>query len=458
MPPPTLAAILVTAAETAKGVRMIRARMERRPKVWALGLLVLMVASLLIVAKPAHADTFTVNNVGDPGDGNCTADGCTLREAITAANVTPGADTINFDISGSGVKTISPVSESGLPPITGPVVIDGYTQPGSSKNTRTTGGLDSVILVELSGINAGGSASGLTISAPNVVVRGLAINDFSGAGIFIISGTGSRIEGNFIGTDPTGTLAQSNGDGVDIDGGSKHTIGGITPDKRNLISGNNGSAVEFQDRGGNKVQGNLIGVQRNGTSPLSNFLVGVSVTSDNNLIGGTTPEAANTIAFNATEGVAIEDVDSSGNRILGNSIFANGTLGIDLAFGGREQDSRDPDVGPNNFQNFPDLTSAKRFSSDSTVIEGTLDSTPSTRKKKRTFTIQFFANPQNEDEGKTLLGQKKVTTSRQGLVSFSFETSQPLALGGRITATATGPGGNTSEFSDPVVVNLPGLE
>jgi hypothetical protein len=242
---------------------------------------------------------------------------------------------------------------------------------------------------------------------------------------------------------------------VDIVGGSKHTIGGTTPDKRNLISGNNGSAVELQDKGGNKVQGNLIGVQREGSSPLSNSLIGVSVTSDNNLIGGTTPEAANTIAFNATEGVAIEDVDSSGNRILGNSIFANGTLGIDLAFGGREQDSRDPDLGPNNFQNFPDLTSAKRLSSDSTVIGGTLDSTPSTRKKKRTFTIQFFANPQSNpssfDEGKTFLGQKKVTTNRQGLVSFSFQTSKPVAMGDRITATATGRGG-TSEFSDPVVV------
>ena len=86
-----------------------------------------------------------------------------------------------------------------------------------------------------------------------------------------------------------------------------------------------------------------------------------------------------------------------------------------------------------------------------TIIEGTLDSTPSTKRKKRTFTIQFFANPFGEDEGRTILGQKRETTNRQGQISLAFESSQQLALGDRITATATGPGG-TSEFSDPVPV------
>ena len=422
----------------------------------ALGLLVAaLAAASLLFASPAHAaTTFTVNNTSEPGDGDCTATGCTLREAITAANAAPGADTIDFDISGSGVKTISPVSE--LPKITEAVTIDGYSQPGASPNTRATGALDANILVELDGIDAGESASALIISAPNVVVRGLAINRFAGAAIFIISGTGARIEGNFIGTDPTGTLGRSNSESIDIEGvGRKNTIGGVTPDKRNLISGNNSSAVEIQGKGGNKVQGNLIGVQRDGISPLSNSLSGVSVESDNNLIGGGTPEAANTIAFNTRAGVAIEDVDSSGNRILGNSVFSNGGLGIDLAFGGREQDPRDPDVGPNNFQNFPEIVSVEKTPSGTTTVKATLESTPSTARKKKSFTIQFFTNPQNDssdlDEGKTFLGQKRVTTNRQGKVSFSFQTGKPVALGDHITATATGKGG-TSEFSDPVIV------
>lgn len=422
----------------------------------ALGLLVAaLAAASLLFASPAHAaTTFTVNNTSEPGDGDCTATGCTLREAITAANAAPGADTIDFDISGSGVKTISPVSE--LPKITEAVTIDGYSQPGASPNTRATGALDANILVELDGIDAGESESGLIISAPNVVMRGLAINRFAGAAIFIISGTGNRIEGNFIGTDPTGTLGRSNSESIDIEGvGRKNTIGGVTPDKRNLISGNNSSAVEIQGKGGNKVQGNLIGVQRDGISPLTNSLSGVSVESDNNLIGGGTPEAANTIAFNTRAGVAIEDVDSSGNRILGNSIFANGGLGINLA-GGTEDargrtanDPRDGDTGANRLQNFPVLTSAG-VAGSTTFVKGTLDSVPSTRSKKQTFTVQFFSNPRLEDEGKTFLGQKKVTTNRKGRAPFTFEIDRALGISeNNVTATATDARGNTSEFSDP---------
>jgi hypothetical protein len=47
----------------------------------------------------------------------------------------PGLDTINFNIPGSGVKTIAPASP--LPTITDAVVIDGYSQPGASANTRS---------------------------------------------------------------------------------------------------------------------------------------------------------------------------------------------------------------------------------------------------------------------------------------------------------------------------------
>jgi hypothetical protein len=102
-------------------------------------------------------------------------------------------------------------------------------------------------------------------------------------------------------------------------------------------------------------------------------------------------------------------------------------------------------------QNFPVLDSARKSLSGTTTVKATLKSTPSTKRKKKSFTIQFFANPFGEDEGRTILGQKRETTNRQGQVSFAFESSQQLALGDRITATATGPGG-TSEFSDPVPV------
>jgi len=401
----------------------------------------LMALGLMLAAKPAHADTFTVTNTDDGGTGS-------LRQAIEDANARSGADTIKFKIPGTGVKTISPTSA--LPVIRQAVTIDGYSQSGSKPNSRQTGGLDAVILVELNGFNAG-SRPGLDIDASNVVVRGLAINRLPADGISIFRGEGVRIEGNFVGTDPSGAFDRGNDAGVTTSGGATNAIiGGSTPDKRNLISGTNiGAAVQLGSGGNNKVQGNLIGVQKDGTSPLFNTGAGMIIRSANNVIGGTEPGEANTIANNFRVGVGVFGGTTIGNRILGNSVF-NNELGIDLGGGdtGRKQDLKDPDKGENTLQNFPVLTSAVT-NGGTTTIEGTLDSTPSTKKKKKTFTVQFFSNPQNEDGGKTFLGQKRVSTNQQGKASFSFETTTPLGQEDtQVSATATGPGGNTSEFSD----------
>lgn len=183
---------------------MKRAMTERLVGSKALVLLLLLaaliVAGLSLTTKPAHAADFDVTNT----DGTGTVDG-SLKRAIRAANDNPGPDTIKFDIPGPGVKTIM---QSGGLTITDPVTIDGYSQPGSRPNSRQTGASDAVILVELDGSNAG-STSGVDIRANNVVVRGLAINRYGLSGISIGSidpVTGARIEGNFIGTDPSGTL------------------------------------------------------------------------------------------------------------------------------------------------------------------------------------------------------------------------------------------------------------
>jgi hypothetical protein len=422
---------------------MIRKDAKRLVEGWTLILVIAaLAAASLFFAKPARADTFTVTNTNDAGAGS-------LRQAILDANARPGTDEIEFNIPGGGVKSILPTSE--LPSITGPVLIDGYSQPGSRPNSRATGALGAVILVELRGLNAGSGANGLDIEASNVVVRGLAVNGFRGDGISIDSGTGARI-------DASGTLDRGNEDAVDVEEtAAENTIGGLTPEARNLISGNNGSAVALQGKGGNRVQGNLIGVQKDGTTILGGTSNSVIVQSPNNTIGGTRPGSSNVIAHSFQRGVSVDVF--AGNRILSNSIFSSGSLGIDLGGNGRTlNDPRDPDTGANNLQNFPVLSSAEKFSADRTVVSGTLESVPSTRKKTRSFTLQFFVNETdvdaNADEGQVFLGQKKVTTNRKGKASFTFEVTRPLVSGNRITATATGPGGNTSEFSDPVVVAL----
>ena len=144
------------------------------------------VVALALIGHAAQAATITVTDAGDA----IAIDGfVTLREAITSANNNAdinadvvavgayGTDTINFNIPGPGVHTIAPLTP--LPTITDPGTIDGYTQPGSAANTQTHGD-DAVLLIELSGANAG-DANGLTITAGSSTIRGLVINRFKGA-------------------------------------------------------------------------------------------------------------------------------------------------------------------------------------------------------------------------------------------------------------------------------------
>jgi hypothetical protein len=138
------------------------------------------------------------------------------------------------------------------------------------------------------------------------------------------------------------------------------------------------------------------------------------------------------------------------SRILGNSIFNNTGLGIELDDDGRTPNDGpgDADTGPNNLQNFPAITSATN-SGGTTTIDGQLKSTPN-----KTYRIEFFSNPSGTDQGKKFIGSKdNVTTNANGNVSFRFTPSQKVAVGQVVTATATDPEGNTSEFSTPLAVS-----
>ena len=244
-----------------------------------------------------------MTNTVDPGDGTCDT-GCTLREALSEANANPGADDIVFNIPGAGVHTITLIAD--LPLIIGPVTIDGYTQqPGASANTLAVGN-NAVLQIEVNGDNAFG---GFLLAANDCTLRGLVINRCDGNGILIagLFGTivsNTLIEGNFIGTDPGGTIALGNGSsGVVISGGTNNVIGGITPAARNLISGNIAWGVALEDGASeNVVQGNYIGTDASGMSALGNSAGVVFLYSgldlSGNTIGGTTIEARNIISGN----------------------------------------------------------------------------------------------------------------------------------------------------------------
>jgi CSLREA domain-containing protein len=429
-------------------------------RVLALGYLLaalLIGGCFLLPTRPALADTITVNNTADPGDGDCNPNGgCTLREAINKANGTGSKDAIRFDIAGgTGVKTIKPKSQ--LPQITWPVTIDGYTQTGASKNTLDQG-TNAVLTIELNGEDSGPTKLGLKIRASNSSVTGLVINRFGSNGIDV-GGPGSlaestRVAGNFIGTDPSGTLDRGNeGRGVVIygEGTSGNTVGGSRPAGRNLISGNDAGGVGIFLLGEeNAVLGNLIGTEKNGTDALGNSGEGVRIggPAPDNLVGATLSGGANTIAFNGDDGVRIIDEGSTGNAILRNSIFSNGGLGINLDDdGATANDTDDGDTGPNNLQNKPNLTSA-RNGGGKTTLKGSLNSVPN-----RTFNIRFFSNPSG-NEGKKYLGAKNVITDANGDTgSFTFKPENKVGANQTITATATRLlAGDTSEFSNAEAV------
>jgi uncharacterized repeat protein (TIGR01451 family) len=153
----------------------------------------------------------------------------------------------------------------------------------------------------------------------------------------------------------------------------------------------------------------------------------------------------NTINGNGA-GVLLE-TGGTGIVLSANSIFNNQGLGIDLGNDGvTANDAGDPDTGPNNLQNYPVLT-AMSSSGGNTTIQGTLNSTPNT-----TFKLEFFSNascnPTGFGQGETFLGTQQVTTDGNGNVAFTAQlTGISLPAGTAVTATATDPGNNTSEFS-----------
>jgi hypothetical protein len=370
-----------------------------------------VVDKTFVVTSDADQDDFL------PGDGICD-DGtgnCTLRAALTEADQTDALDEIHFDIPGEEVPTIrisTNVSfNRGSLGSLRPVLIDGTTQ------------LAGVVEIDGSVASPKDAAErdivGMELVGEGSIVRGLVINRFPSHGFLIRptgapSGGSNFIDGNLIGTDPTGTVARGNGgDGLRIENMPHNVIGS------NLISGNLGHGISigsptvveepFQGTG-NKILGNLIGTDITGTAPLSN--------------GGA--------------GVSILDEDSKKNEIAGNGIAFNGGKGIAL---GSEV------IAPNA----PVLTSASA-SGNTLIVHGSLNDLPNT-----TFALEFFENNTCDSsgfgEGQAFIGSEAVATNTSGNTSFATSLEIAIPTNQFITATAIDPDGSTSEFTQCVQVS-----
>jgi hypothetical protein len=343
--------------------------------------------------------TFVVESVNDDGPGS-------LRWAILDANDTVNGsapDQIVFSISGAGPHSIR--LESPLPAILDPVIIDGFTQAGSSANTRLIGS-DARYMVELDG-SAIGFGSGLVIRSGNTTIRGLAIRGFAANGVRIHGAGSNRIEGSRIG----GEVA----------------AGGAPM--------NSGSGV-------------------------------VIVDSHDNRIGGTEPAARNEIIGNAEHGVVILGADSFANSVLGNRIVDNRRDGIAIKTA-EPLTARGSQVVPNNSQQPPVLVSAtrqldQRGVSLGTLIEGHVQSSRLSACRVEIFSTHAKARlsePGPDDaarselplrEGDKLLSSMSVTTDADGRADFKLVVPNGVDSRAAITAIVTDAVGNSSEFSSPL--------
>jgi uncharacterized repeat protein (TIGR01451 family) len=304
----------------------------------------------------------------------------------------------------------------------------------------------------------GNSSEGILIdtNSDNTGIYNNVISGNNDDGLDIKNSTGATIQGNYIGVSADGLSPLGNTqEGVLLDNSSGNTFGGTTAAERNLVSGNQW-AIRLNGAGttGNVIQGNYIGTDVTGTASIPNTDLGVSIRNGavNNTIGGTAAGAGNRIAFNGNIGVVLEAAAGTGNAIRANSIYSNVQLGIDLNDDGvTANDADDPDLGPNNLQNYPILVSAVS-SGGNTTVTGTLNSTAT-----RTFAIDFFSSSVADPEGEVYLGSDAtVTTDGSGNAAFTTILPVAVAAGDVVTATATDTAtGDTSEFSVAVTVVVP---
>lgn len=366
-------------------------------------------------------------------------------------------------------------------------------------------------------VSASNNQIGSTNAADRNITSGNALNGIHVVGSLVAPATGNLIQGNFVGvgadgkssvgnrTEPApapGTAEGNNLGGIEISGGNLNTVGGSAAGARNVV-GFNALGVQLDDGAQqNNIQGNFSGVGADGVTAAGNLLQGIVLRSSNgfsvplgpaqpnepgvsfNQIGGTVAGAGNLVEFNGTAGVAVfgNPVSASGqpnvgNQIEGNSIFENGRsyltassaptplLGIDLTNGftfPREDGSTANDANghgaandPNNFQNFPVLTTVAS-NNGQTTISGTLTQSAS---PNTTFRIEFFASDVDPlglpAEGQEFLGFVNTSTDAGGAASFSPSLPISVDLSRIVTATAIDPLGNTSEFSAGVNATLP---
>ncbi len=289
---------------------------------------------LILLTNFVYSNTFVVTNTNDAGAGS-------LRQAITNANAYPGSHIINFNIpttdagynSSQGIWTISQTSK--LPIIThSNILIDGTSQTVFAGNTNVYGPE-----IMLDGNNQPWADFAFHVyDVSGVTIKGFIIGRYV-VGIQV-SGTNAQnniIQGNYIGCNYNATDTLGNTHGIYIlSGPHNNLIGGNTIAMRNIVSGNNHVGIRVVHSNYNTIQGNFVGLNRNGNAALRNY-DGISIegTSKYNLIGGSTPAERNYVAGNDAYGIPVFGAGCNYNIIAGNYVGTDttGTYSIPNTYG-----------------------------------------------------------------------------------------------------------------------------
>ncbi len=389
-------------------------------------------------------EALVVSNSNDTGSGS-------FRNALVLANGDADVDTIVFEVPGDGLFLAPGLA---YPSISKPLIIDGYTQSGAHPNTLAEGS-DAEIRVGLVGTSANAFAAGLYLGSPGIVVRGLAVHGFGAAGLRLSpTAEGARIQGNFLGLSDSGTSG-SGSQGVGVDGSDDPdgmVVGGPGLHHRNIVSGN-GTGILVGGSGA-VVQNNLVGPGRSGTTIAGTQTFGLSVHGTDALIGSEDGLAGNVIRGNTAAGINVGE-ESSGNRIVGNRIFDNGGLGIDLrepgnVGGATVNDPDDTDAGANGLQNFPALSPAQRDDDEGGVRIPTFLDVPADALNRDYVVSVYSASRCDESgrgQGETFLGTSLVTLSADAEEFEAWVPVDPPPQHVLVVTATYDATGDTSEFS-----------
>ena len=448
-------------------------------------------SNLSIEGNYIGTDASGTKLIANSGSGSQTGTGISLLAGgVTVGGTLPGTGNL---IDGGNPDSVQ------INNLAGNGIAGGNLVQGNLIGTDVTGTV-ALSVAQSQGISILSATNSNTIGGTTPAARNIISGNAGGGVLLANSTTDDLVQGNYIGLDITGTVLVPNEDfGVQsapLDfpnnpdtnqptpgnntGTANNTIGGSTAGAANVISGNASDGIDLEGATtvdvnnnlvfqGNYVQGNFIGTDPTGTKTLANLGDGISMSNGatNNSIGGTDPGEGNLIANNALDGVHIDPGappsagQSQGNNTVSNtilsnlgagvrinsgidnlisrnSIFMNGDLGIVLGTAGPNLNTpcNTTNTGPNDSQNAPVLTAGSGGSAFITATATDPNNNTSqfsnavteslsgnvlsllgnfNSQANTTYTIEFFSSPSADPsgfgQGQTYLGSTTVTTA-----------------------------------------------